>query len=283
MTTRRSRGYTGLSVNNRRFGPGEGTTITATNRTATVVIVEFSDELKRSLRDRFAAFCYGAAKASEDDEYYSFARTVKVFVTNFDTKGETTQVGMIGELLVHLLHPSTHADLLAAAIYFNKEERNVKKGFDLSFLDTSPDSVWYGEVKTGQVSVNQHAESKSHELLMLAARDLHNKLTTPQRSRWDSAIIDADLTLASAESSTVKKLLRTDALELEKGSPITRRAFLGAVTLHDHDHCRLSDGATLRTADSIKKGGKFDDVRVLAIQYRDAADIVAFLREGLLE
>jgi len=259
----------------------EGTTISGADRAITVVIVEFSDELKTALRDHFAAFCYGAVQAGEDDEYYSFARTVEVFLTNFDAKGETTKLGMVGELLMHLLHPATHSDLLGAAIYFNKEERNVKKGFDLSFLEAEAEAVWYGEVKTGRVSTDQSAQEKSHALLMLAARDLHDKLTKSQRSRWDSAIIDADLALASSEASTVKKLLRADALALEMGGAITRRAFLGALTLHDHEHCQLSDEATQISAAAIAKGEKFHDVRILAMQHRNESDMLTFLREGL--
>ena len=260
----------------------EGTTISGTDRAITVIIVDFSDEMKNSLRQQFAAFCYGSIRAGEDDEYYSFARTVEVFLTNFDSKAETTQLGMVGELLMHLMHPATHSDLLGAAIYFNKEERNVKKGFDLSFLEAEVGSIWYGEVKTGRVAEAQRAEAKSHDLLMLAARDLHDKLTRSQQSRWDSAISDADLTLASAEADTVKNLLRTDVLTLEKGTPITRRGFLGALTLHDHEHCQISDEATLRTAATIDAAGKFHDVRILAIQHRDESDILTFLRDGLV-
>jgi hypothetical protein len=260
----------------------EGTTISGADRAITVIVTEFSDEIKAALKDHFAAFCYGAVKASEDDAYYSFSRTVDVFLTNFDSKSKKTQLGMIGELFMHLLHPVTHSDLLSAAIYFNKEERNVKKGFDLSFLESEVDSIWYGEVKTGRVKKDQLAEAKSHDLLMLAARDLHDKLTTSQQSRWDSAIIDADLTLKSPQANTVKKLLRTDVIALEQATPITRRAFLGALTLHDHEHCHISEAGTARSATSITAGGKFHDVRILAIQHLDESDILTFLRDGLI-
>lgn len=263
----------------------EGTTILGADGAVTAIIITFSDELKRSLRNRFVAFCYGSERASEevqDDGYYSIESTVEEFFSRFDTKKSETQIGMIGELLMHLLHPHTHADLLGAAVYFNKEERNIKKGFDLSFLETEPDAVWYGEVKSGAVRQDQSADAKSHALLMHGARDLHDKLINHERSRWDSALLDADLTLASAEARSVKKLLRTDSVTLKGGAEIVRRAFLGSVTFHNHQESALTDDGTRASMSSIVKGNKFNEVRVLAIQHVDMDDITAFIREGLV-
>ncbi|MCT9821126.1 hypothetical protein N3K63_12640 [Microbacterium sp. W1N] len=259
-----------------------GTTATRNGNAATVLIVEFSDELKDELRARFTAFCYGAERVQEDNDYYSIEATVSEFLTRFDSKPDETKIGMVGELLMHLLHPTTYADLLSAAVYFNKEDRSIKKGFDLSFLQQSPDTVWYGEVKSGELGALASADDKLHALFLHAARDLHEKLTTPQRSRWDAALLDADLTLASGHAATVKQLLRSDTRALEDGASISRRAFLGSVVLHDIDASAISQDGTDRSMSSIAGSAKFQDVKLLAIQHVGIQEIVSFIRTQMV-
>lgn len=250
---------------------------------AVVVVHTLSDEIREGLRVRLSGFCYGAAAVDADLDFYSFENTIEQFLERFDSKTVETQVGMIGELLVHLLMPSTHPALTSSAVFFNKEERSIKKGFDLTFHEGDGKAIWYGEVKSGGVGV-ESADTKAGVLLKKAASDLADKLGSgAHRSRWESALIDADLTLQSAHASTVKALLRSDASTLKSGSSISRNAVLASAVFHDAEHCVLTAVETRKAVDAIVKGAKFDKVRMLVIQKTAMNHVVEFLRTELVK
>jgi hypothetical protein len=125
----------------------QGITVVTTGESVAILVHELSDELKTLVRDRLAGICYGSADIVDDPEYYSFEKTVEEFLKRYDTKPDTTKIGMAGELIIHSLMPEHHVDLVNTSILFNKEERSIKKGFDLTFTTSSMDELWYGERK----------------------------------------------------------------------------------------------------------------------------------------
>jgi len=254
------------------------------DRDAVVAVVEqISDELKEHLRARLNEYCYGSTQSREDSDFYSFANTVRQLLERYDSKAKTTQLGMAGELLIHLVLPLSNFELTSGGIFFNKEEKHIKKGFDLTFLERHSPSVWYGEVKSGEISIDtQTADSKAHELLLEAARDLALKLKADSpRSRWESAIIDAGLALASEDATSMKTLLRRDSSVLETEGQFPANAVLAGVVFHDYIHCEVSGAALSATAQSIARSGKFTKLRVLAAQQAVFDGIIAFLRDEL--
>lgn len=264
------------------MGPMDGINVVSTGDAAVLILEDVSDELKELLRNRLAAFCYGAAEVAPDADYYSFEATVTEFMLRYDKKAPTTKVGMIGELVVHVLVEGAHPTLSSSAVYFNKEERSIKKGFDLTFHEASKQSLWYGEVKSGEVVDGQSADEKSEALLKIAAADIAGKLNGDvRRSRWDTAIIDAGLTLGASEATTVKALLRSDSKQIVKGNKITTNVLLAAVVLHELDHCVVTEVPTVAAVKTIMKSGRFDATRALVIQQAALETIVSFLRTEL--
>lgn len=67
------------------------------------IISDFSDELKKTIRERLSTVCHGAAKASTGRLMYCYKTTLKEFVRRYNDKPEKTRKGMIGELLLHIL------------------------------------------------------------------------------------------------------------------------------------------------------------------------------------
>ena len=245
---------------------------------AVAVVENVSDELKDHLRARLGDYCFGSELAREDAAYYSFSETIRQLLERFDSKAKTLKIGMAGELLTHLVLAAVDFGLTSGGVFFNKEEKHIKKGFDLMFLEDASPAIWYGEVKSGEAP-NASADAKAHDLLLDAARDLAEKLNAgASRSRWDSALIDAGLALASNEATSMKRLLRRDAKVLDDGEQFPINAVLGGVVFHDHSHCELTESKIRATSASIVASGKFARLRIIAAQQSAYEDLVSFLR-----
>lgn len=246
-----------------------------------VVIVDFiSDEMKSTLRSNLASYCYGAVRIEEDSTFYSFGSTMLQFIQRFDSKARTVRLGMAGELLIHMLVGEIQFPIASAGIFFNKEERNIKKGFDLTFLEPGSSAVWYGEVKSGETEGT--ANDKVHALLTTAANDLVQKLRPgAPRSRWESALLDADLTLQSVEARTMKTLLRADATTFGNGSTPPLNAVLAGVVFHATDHCCIDEDQVRTSAAALVDAAKFRRIKVIAAQQTVFDELVAYIRTEL--
>lgn len=244
-----------------------------------LVLDKVTQEIKDTLIARLVEYCYGRVKAAEDPEYYSFELTINEFFKLYDTKSEKTKLGIAGELIVHLLVPQGHEELISAALYLNKEERAIKKGFDLTFYDDHDGSLWYGEVKAGRVSGAQTADSKVRELIGVAERSLHEMFTSDVRKkRWDAAVLDADATLQSAQALTVKKLLRADFKTVHGGEAVKVRALLCGVVMRDLLLDQIDSKTGEALINSVMGRDRFANLRLLLIQQSDLEDLIDVLR-----
>ncbi|MFP3581556.1 Hachiman antiphage defense system protein HamA [Arthrobacter sp. SIMBA_036] len=252
---------------------------------ASILILEsVTDEIKQALKSRLVEYCYGRVQAGEDPDYYSFDLTVDEFFKLYDSKSDKSKLGLAGELIVHLLLPHGHDRLVSACVYLNKEERNVKKGFDLTFRDHHDGGLWYGEVKSGRVNDAQTADSKVRELINIAENGLHTMFTSDVRKkRWDAAIFDADAALQTDDASSVKKLLRADFMNLKNGSAPKVKALLCAVVMHPFNLNEIDASTGEELIKSVTGRGRFDELRLLLIQQSDLEDLVGVLRESLKE
>ena len=245
-----------------------------------LIVDRVSDEMKNMIHARLNEYCYGAIRVAEDTTYYSFANTVVEFLERFESKHRTTQIGMAGELLTHMLMPMAHPSLTNISIYFNKEERSIKKGFDLTFFEESAQTIWYSEVKSGEPTT-ESAEVKAVSLMGTAASDLVSKMAAHSpRSRWDSAQLDAGLAIFSDEAKTVKALLRRDATSVNEGNDLLVHAVLAVSVFHDLVHCEIDGSAVIAAAERIAASNRFKDLRVIAAQQTVFDELVQFLRTG---
>lgn len=239
-----------------------------------VIVRAVSDEFQTHLRERLAAYCYGATVAGEDSEFYSFDRTMEEFLERFEPKPRATKIGMAGELLTHILMPVIYPDLSVASVYFNKEERSIKKGFDLTFFDPTGASVWYGEVKSGEVADPAMADDKASDLIGLAESSLATMLDDATHlSRWDAALIDTRLTLESGEASTLRQLFQTDSITIRSGKKIAKRAILASAVMHELAHCEVSPSQAASIAQDVENNKQFTDFRILIAQ-QDALEAI---------
>lgn len=262
------------------LGAMDGIDVKVTESATLVIVRAISEDFRVHVRDRLAEYCYGAVTVSEDLNFYSFEKTVAEFLRRYDPKPRMTQLGMAGELIVHVLMPLLHAELTSAAVYFNKEERSIKKGFDLTFLGSSDTTFWYGEVKSGEVSASSNADEKAASLIDIAASSLASMLDDADHlSRWEAALTDTRLTLEGGYASTARELLRSDSETIRQGGAIKKRAVLAGAVMHELDHCEVTNEGMEQILDSISTGDDFADVRILVVQQDALEAVIEHLRE----
>ncbi len=273
------RGVCGAQVLAPRGAAMNGLRVVTVGDASILVLEEVTEEIKSALLERLSEYCYGRVRAAEDPDYYSLDTTIEQFFTLYDAKGDDTKLGIAGELVVHLLVPHGHERLVSSAVFLNKEESSIKKGFDLTFYDDDDGGLWYGEVKAGHVNVSQTADSKVRDLVGVAERSLHEMFTTDVRKkRWDAAQFDADATLQGAEAATVKQLLRADFKTLNGGAAPKVRALLCGVVMHDLDLSEIDSHTGEDLIASVSGRKRFADLRLLLIQQSDLEDLVDVLR-----
>lgn len=258
----------------------DGIDVRVTEGATLVIVRAMSDDFRTHVRERLAEYCYGATTVSEDLNFYSFEKTVAEFLQRYDPKSRMTQLGMAGELIVHVLMPLLHAELTSAAVYFNKEERSIKKGFDLTFLGSSDTTLWYGEVKSGEVSESSSADEKAAALIDIAASSLASMLDDIEHlSRWDAALNDTRLTLEGGYAKTARELLRSDSETVRQGGVIKKRAVLAGAVIHELGHCEVTNEGMKQILESILAGEDFADVRILVVQQDALEAVIEHLRE----
>lgn len=156
-------------------------------------INELTNEMKQSLRQQLSFICYGRSCSESGKELYNYTNTLKEFLVRYITKPTKTQKGMIGELLSHLIINEYFHDYYVVSPFFNKEERSIKKGFDVVLSSKSDYSIWITEVKSGELHKHKDANDTSNDLVDTAKRDLVDRLNKENRSLWLNAINDAKI------------------------------------------------------------------------------------------
>lgn len=156
---------------------------------ASICVVDtFTDDLKELIKSSLSKICHGSAKSARPAKLYSYGNTVREFMKRFKTKNETTQIGMLGELLCHTLIFHFNSDLTAASPNFNMEEANIKKGFDVLIINKKNHKNWWiTEVKAGELG-KKSKDEKLGILINLAKNDLANRLSEPNETIWHNAI-----------------------------------------------------------------------------------------------
>ena len=171
-------------------------------------ILEFSDELKKLIREQLSFICYGATNTLSTRKIYNYNNTLKEFIKRYDEKKDNTQKGMIGELIIHVLINEFFPEYETVSPFFNIEERSVKKGFDVVLTNKENHMMWITEVKSGELHKGKDANETNIDLLNRAKSDLYSRLNGENQSLWLNAINGAKIALDS------KKDLKDAVIEI---------------------------------------------------------------------
>lgn len=259
--------------------PINGINITQEDGWVICCIDEFSDELKDLIREELNLICYGKNMVVEDDsDHYSYKRTLQDFLKRYNKQSENTQKGMIGELISHLIINKALPHLKTISVFLNKEDLSIKKGFDLNYVDVDGNTIWYGEVKSGEITHPDVPDQKNKELLNLAKTGIREFLAGERPNLWNSVIIDAGLSFALKEKKTVQDLLKTDIRQIEENAEVKNNAILISVLFHDVTS-RVNVQSVRDHLTTVAGEGHFSNVILFCIQKTTYSRIAEFLNQ----
>lgn len=174
-----------------------------------------SDQFKNIIRRNLVNICNGRQKADTMPDVFTYQYTLDDFFQRFSTKAPATQIGMIGELLSHLLLIELNKQLTSVNPYYNMEERSIKKGFDLVLFDFNlSNKMWITEVKSGEMGSHTLSNDKNKSLLNIAKSDLKKRLNTRADNVWHNAMNGAYVAMTESDrKNAVIKILANSLVE----------------------------------------------------------------------
>ncbi len=262
-----------------------GLTIERDKNNNTICIIEnLSDELKELIRKNLNSICQGVSRGESSKVIYSYKKTLKEFLSRYDSKGNTaqgknTKKGIIGELLSHILFIALFDEFKTVSPLFNMEDRNIKKSFDVILLHSSEQKVYYTEVKSGAAK-NESSDTKNARLLSVAKTDILEKLNENNDNNWLNAINGATIALDNKNiKNEIINILEECLAESQNGTSnsITKNVIIVSVTYND-----ITDKITLSRVGSYKSNIKptdFNKSILFSIQKDTHESIESFLRD----
>jgi len=266
--------------------PFAGVKIENSKECTICLIEDFSDEFKQEIRNTLARIFYGIIEAEAIPHYHTYRNTVSEFLKRYETKDDNTKKGMIGELLAHILLNNYHVNLKTISVLKNKEERSIKKGFDIIYVHKDNNSLWYSEVKSGECSPlgknNTIDPKRSTTGLLKRAKDSIIEMFESKRDNlWDSALNDAILTMETGNLKNARELLVNNSPRLNGNTSIKRNVILVTVLYHN-----IGDKIILKRLDKFqKKLGKespFQESMLFSIQKSTLTKVESFLKSEIL-
>ena len=174
-------------------------------------IEEFSDELKFKIREMLSSAWHGTVNCQANQDIYTYQNTLKDFLDRYNNHPPKTKKGIIGELLTHILISNYISDLEVISIMKNKEERSIKKGFDIVYSNNVIKNLWYCEVKSGGDEDSLSVDEKNNERLNTAKNGIQRMFDSNRTTLWDSVLNDVQLTIFNSNKQLdIAKLLKAD-------------------------------------------------------------------------
>lgn len=242
---------------------------------------DFSNDLKNSIKENLSRICHGAQQASRAKEMYKYDNTIKTFWDRYNTKAAATKKGMLGELLSHVIILNLFPRFEVVSPFFNLEERNIKKGFDLLLYETSQKGVWITEVKSGELHLGKDQSATTHDLLTTARDDLKKRLAEQQLNHWQNAIHAARVAI---DSKADYKDIVIDILESEGDLVFSggsnsqdNNAFLISALFSDVSS-KVLESVLSDFSNDLKSKGLFKSFFALSLQKGTLAKVESYLQ-----
>jgi hypothetical protein len=258
--------------------PIDGVRISENTTHSIFYIDELSDALKQIIRDQLQGVWNGFSNTESLPSYYSYKNTLSSFLDRYNSKADETKKGMVGELLSHILLGHQENNLTSLSILKNKEERSIKKGFDIIYCEIDKDKLWYSEVKSG--GLNSTTTSSYNDILLNKAKDGIQAMINENRSSlWESALFDVSANIKECDGQlNLQELLSND-------SPImtteqSKNVILISVLYHS-----LTDEIDINSVENFRNSviteGVFLDTIVISIQKATFLAVSDFLNNEI--
>lgn len=243
-------------------------------------IDNFSEEFKQIIREQLQGIWSGFAEADSLPEFYSYKLTLSSFWDRYNSKAEETKKGMIGELLSHTLLNYQDNDLTSLSILKNKEERSIKKGFDIIYCHITEKKLWYSEVKSGRSETGKDDSTSYNTILLDRAKTSISAMIDERRnSLWESALIDVSLVIKENNGRlNLKQLLLHDSPVINRNQ--RKNVILISSLYHDLNDEIFEDSVS-QYLDATRIENIFEDVILVSIQKKTFETVANFLRDEM--
>lgn len=242
-------------------------------------IDSFSEEFKQLIRSQLQGIYNGFSSVDILPEFYSYKNTLSSFLDRYRSKSEDTQKGMIAELLAHILLSNYLDDFTCLSILKNKEERSIKKGFDIIYCHITNRKLWYSEVKSGK-SDSETSTEYNTVLLDRAKSSIWEMILNNRQSLWESALIDVSCMIRENEGKLdLLQLLSNDSPTLN----LTQRKNVILISTLYHELVDEIEEESISTflRHTINED-IFEDVIVISIQKKAFVTVADFLESEVV-
>tara|TARA_B110001469_G_C9645153_1_gene325756 strand:+ start:465 stop:1274 length:810 start_codon:yes stop_codon:yes gene_type:complete len=260
----------------------EGVSLSMRDGSILCCIESISSEFKALLRRNLSSICHGANEAGTGRPMFCYETTLDTLLVGYNKKKDKVRVGMIGELLAHVLILHLFDDFKSVSPYFNMEEKNIKKGFDLLLYSFSSSEVWITEVKSGRLNSGKNSNQTANILLGRASRDLYTRLNEQESNYWRNAVNSARVAVEDNRDykEVILDILRDEGDLASEGTASSddNNVFLVATLFAD-----ISDPVAESVPHdfylNLRATDKFQNELVFCIQKNTIEAVVDFLRE----
>lgn len=239
------------------------------------IIIEIyflSDELKKKIRDELTTICHGEYALTSVYKEHSFEYTIKELIRRIPNE-KRKKVGIIGELLLNVVIRE-FTEMRIISPFFNLEERNVKKGFDIIAIDSNMD-LWIIESKAGELGALKTSTEKVCERINVAKHDLNTRLNKQNSQLWLNAINSVRCALNDTnEKKTIVNILNANNTH----SSNDKNVVLGGTVFCMFDS-KIDKNKISELYKSIKKTNIFSKLKLIAIQKKTYEAILEYLNE----
>lgn len=241
-------------------------------------IDSLSEELKDIIRGLLKGIWNGFSEADSLPEFYSYKNTLQSFLDRYNSKSDDIKKGMIGELLAHILINCEYHNLTSLSILKNKEERSIKKGFDIIYCQLEEDKLWYSEVKSGRSETSKKNSSEYNtELLNRAKKGILEMISEKRVSLWESALFDVSAMIKENDGRLeLKKLLSEDSPPQRTNQK--KNVILISVLYHSL-HDEINEQTVFDYLNSTKSEDVFEDLIIISVQKNTFEKVAKFLTD----
>ena len=235
-------------------------------------IRNLSDDLKDKIKEQLVEICHGEYALVSESKYFSFDETIKELVNHRLPKAKNKKIGAIGEILLNVMIRE-YTDMKIVSPFFNIEERNVKKGFDIIAVDSSED-LWIIESKAGEKGKLKSSTDKVYERIKFAEKDLYKRLNKDNSQLWLNAIKSVTSSIDdNSEKKTIMNILEKNS---NSCSSSDKNVVLGGTVFCLFNS--LIDSTVLnKLYVSILNSKKFSKIRLIAIQKKTFQAVIDYL------
>lgn len=163
-------------------------------------------------------------------------------------------------------------DMRVVSPFFNLEERNAKKGFDIIAVDSNME-LWIIESKAGELGKYKNSTNKVCERINAAKNDLDTRLNEHNSQLWLNAINSVRSALDdTSEKKTILNILKDN----KSYSSCDKNVVLGGTVFCVFD-TKIDLSKIEELYNSILKSKKFSKLKLIAIQKQTYQAIIDFL------